>query len=285
MADCLNAGRYLVGLIGRGIQASGSPGIHETEGRELGLKLHYHLIDLDRPGLGPERLAEVLDAVEMLGFAGVNVTHPCKQAVISLLHDLSPEAEAIGAVNTVVFTNGRRHGHNTDCWGFEQSLRRGLSGARLETVLLVGAGGGGSAVSFAALRLGVGHLAVFDQDRVRSAALVERLRRQFGAGRASVSGDPAESLRTADGLIHATPTGMAQHPGTAVPADLLRPEMWVADIVYFPLETELLRQAKERGCRTLDGGGMAVFQAAKAFQLFTGIEPDSERMLARFRRQ
>ena len=87
-----------------------------------------------------------------------------------------------------------------------------------------------------------------------------------------------------DGVIHATPMGMAEHPGMAVDEEVLRPEMWVTDVVYFPLETELLRVARQRGCRTLDGGGMVVFQAAEAFRLFTGVEPDRERMLADFRR-
>ena len=92
----------------------------------------------------------------------------------------------------------------------------------------------------------------------------------------------AEAVHDAAGLIHATPTGMAQHPGLPLPATLLRPEHWVAEIVYFPLETELLRTASRIGCRTLNGSGMAVFQAVDAFRLFTGIQPDPERMLRSF---
>ena len=91
-------------------------------------------------------------------------------------------------------------------------------------------------------------------------------------------------LASASGLIHATPTGMASHPGLPLPAELLRPEMWVVDIVYMPLETELLREARELGCRTLDGGAMAVFQAADSFELFTGRAPDRDRMLRHFSR-
>jgi shikimate dehydrogenase len=91
-------------------------------------------------------------------------------------------------------------------------------------------------------------------------------------------------VATADGIVNATPIGMANYPGTPVPAKLLRSGLWVADIVYFPLETELLRDARARGCRTMSGGGMAVFQAADAFRLFTGQEPDCERMLKHFAR-
>ena len=92
----------------------------------------------------------------------------------------------------------------------------------------------------------------------------------------------APRVEAADGLVHATPTGMAAHPGLPLPAELLRPELWVADIVYRPLETELVRAARAAGCQVLDGGGMAVFQAVDAFRLFTGIEPDADRMLAHF---
>ncbi len=92
----------------------------------------------------------------------------------------------------------------------------------------------------------------------------------------------ADAMAKADGLIHATPTGMAKFPGLPLPAELLRPAHWVAEVVYFPLETELLRVARATGCRTLDGGGMAVFQAVGAFRHFTGVEPDAERMLRHF---
>ena len=111
-----------------------------------------------------------------------------------------------------------------------------------------------------------------------AAGLCER----FGAGRAVAGRDLAAAMASADGLINTTPVGMAKYPGLPLPADLLRPGLWVAEIVYFPLETELLRTARALGCRTLDGGGMAVFQAVMAFHLFTGIAPDPERMLRHF---
>jgi shikimate dehydrogenase len=261
-------GRFLVGLIGSGIAASRSPEMHEREGRALGLQVFYQLMDLN--GI-PEDLPTLLQAAQMAGFAGVNITHPSKQAVIALLDEISDEALAIGAVNTVVFSGGRRCGYNTDCYGFTQSFRRGLAGARLDSVLLMGAGGAGSAVAHAVMRLGVGQLYVYDTDYERSARLGGK-----------VGGHAVKELTPCDGLIHATPTGMASHPGMAVPRAYLRPEMWVAELVYFPLETELLKCARESGCRTLDGGGMAVFQAARAFELFTGVQPDEERMLREF---
>ena len=114
---------------------------------------------------------------------------------------------------------------------------------------------------------------IVDVDDERAAALADRL--------GAVAGD-LDELADADGLIHATPTGMAAHPGLPLPEELLRPELWVAEVVYRPLETELLRRARELGCRTLDGGGMAVLQAAGSFELFTGVTPDRERMLRHF---
>src|ERR1700690_3078220 len=164
--------RFLVGLIGSGIGASRSPALHEREGSELGLHVHYQLIDLDR--LSSKTLPEILDAAEMTGFAGVNVTHPCKQTVIPNLDELSADAQAIGAVNTVVLTEGRRIGHNTDWYGFSESFRRGLPGASLESVLLMGAGGAGSAVAHAALQLGVKRLTIFDELPERAESLVAK---------------------------------------------------------------------------------------------------------------
>lgn len=274
--------RFLVGLIGSGIASSGSPAIHEREARHLGIQLHYQLLDLEVAGRSLGHLPALLDAAETTGFAGVNITHPCKQAVIPLLHELSADAEAIGAVNTVVFRDGRRIGHNTDWSGFSQSFRRYLPGASLESVLLLGAGGSGSAACYAALQLGVARLLVFDREHARAEKLAAQFSSRFGNARISAVAHPADVIQTTSGLIHATPTGMTGHRGMAIEAEFLRPHLWVADLVYFPLETELLRAARQRGCRTLDGGGMAVLQAAQAFRLFTGVEPDRERMLAQF---
>ena len=274
--------RLLIGLIGSGIQASRTPALHEREAAGHGLTCLYQLIDLDAPGRGPEALAELLSATERVGFAGLNITHPSKQAVLPLLTDLSEDARALGAVNTVVFRDGRRWGHNTDWLGFAASFRRGLPDASTGRVVQLGAGGAGAATAYAMLKTGAGHITLVDQDKARNVALAARCNSIFGEGRASASDDIAAALRDADGLIHATPTGMFGHPGMALPSSLLRSRFWVAEIVYFPLETELLRAARAAGCRTLDGSGMAVHQAAEAFRLFTGLEPDVERMRRHF---
>ncbi|WP_338681137.1 shikimate dehydrogenase [Streptomyces acidiscabies] len=274
---------YLVGLIGSGIGPSLSPALHEREADRQGLRYLYRLIDLDTLGAGPEAVGELVRAARDLGFDGLNITHPCKQVVLEHLDALSPQAEALGAVNTVVFEeDGRAVGHNTDVTGFAASFARGLPDVPLERVVQLGAGGAGAAVAHAALTLGAGLVTVVDAVPERAAALAAALNGHFGADRAAyATPDALPALLTdADGLVHATPTGMAAHPGLPLPASLLRAELWVAEVVYRPLETELLRVARALGCATLDGGGMAVFQAADAFRLFTGREPDSGRMLA-----
>jgi len=272
----------LVGLIGAGIQASRAPALHEREGSEQGLRYVYKLIDLDRLGLAAIALPELLTAAERLGFAGLNITHPCKQSVLPLLTELSADARALGAVNTVLFQDAKRIGHNTDWWGFAESVRRGLPGAGLDRVVVLGAGGAGAAVAYAALKSGAQRVSVFDLDVARADVLVARLSTTFGHGRAIAPSDLAGAVQQADGLIHATPTGMAKYPGLPLPERLLRPGLWVAEVVYFPLETELLRTAKRIGCRTLDGGDMAVLQAVEAFRLFTGRTADAQRMLRHF---
>jgi shikimate dehydrogenase len=211
------------------------------------------------------------------------VTHPCKQAVIPLLSDLSADARRIGAVNTVVLCDGKRIGHNTDWTGFREGFRRGLPNARLGQAVLIGAGGAGAAVAHAALELGIARLSIFDREHERAAALAAGLNARLPGDRADTPGDLAAALAVADGLIHATPTGMADYPGLPLDPDILETRHWVAEIVYFPLETELLRVARRKGCRVVDGGGMAVFQAVGAFRLFSGVEPDAERMARHFR--
>jgi shikimate dehydrogenase len=259
-----------VGLVGSGIDASLSPALHEAEAAAQGLGYRYRLLDIDRLRAG---VGELVERARREGYSGLNVTHPCKQEVLPYLDELAPEAAALEAVNTVVFRDGRAIGHNTDASGFAQSFRRGLPAAPLGKVVVLGAGGAGAAVAHAALQLGARTLVVVDVDRERAHALAQRV--------GATAGD-LDALAGADGLIHATPTGMSAHPGLPLDAERLRPELWVADVVYRPLETELLRCARELGCRTLDGGGMAVMQAAGAFELFAGVAADRERMLRHF---
>jgi shikimate dehydrogenase len=271
----------LIGLLGRGIASSRSPVMHQREGERLGMRYTYALIDFDRAGLPDSALGEVLAAAEAAGFAGLNVTHPFKQVIVRHLSDLAPEAAAIGAVNTVVFRDGRRVGHNTDCWGFAESFRQQMAGCSLDSVLLFGAGGGGAAVAHALLELGTGALDIHDPDDDRAVGLAGRLTERFGRTVIAVR-DAAAAVGRATGIVNATPVGMAKYPGAPFELAAIRPGHWLADIVYFPAETALLAHARQLGCRTLAGTGMAVFQAVKAFELFTGVAPDRDQMVRHF---
>ena len=275
--------KVLLGLIGSGIQRSLTPAMQEQEAAHNGMRLHYQLIDLDLSGGSAEDLPLLLKAARMMGYAGLNITYPCKQAVIPHLDELSDEARAMGAVNTVVIRDGRLIGHNTDGSGWARGFTRALPDADLRCAVLLGAGGAGAAIAHAALRLGVQALRILDVDPARAQALAAELNRLHEGERACGWTDVAAALDGASGLIHATPTGMDKLPGLPLPAELVRADLWVSEVVYFPLETALLKLARERGCRISDGGGMAVGQAVGAFELFTGVTPDAGRIEQHFR--
>jgi shikimate dehydrogenase len=282
MAEPAGSRQFVVGLLGRGIQASKTPRMHELEGRRIGVGYTYVLIDFDTLQLADHDLGAMIELAEALGFAGLNVTNPFKQAVLPLLDDLAPEAAAIGAVNTVVLGAGRRIGHNTDSWGFAESFREGLSGVSMEAIAQFGAGGAGAAVGHALLSLGGRRLTLCDTELDRAERLAMRLGERFGV-EVDATDDPAIALAGATGVVNTTPVGMAKYPGLAFPGELLRASHWVAEVIYFPADTALLQSARKLGCRTLEGTGMAVYQAVKAFELFTGIAPDRAAMLAHFR--
>ena len=272
----------LCGLIGAGIQKSRTPGMHMREGFHQGLRYIYNIIDTAKLVLGMDDLPGLLTAAERMGYNGLNITFPFKQAVIPLLTELSESAESLGAVNTVVLREGKRIGYNTDWCGFAEGFKRALPEVPKGRALQVGAGGAGAAVAYAAMTLGIQHLDIFDIDPERAAHEAAVLNKRFEGGRVHAVTELKDAMALGDGLIHCTPVGMDKLPGMPVPAELLRKDMWVAEIVYFPLETELVRTARALGCRVADGGGMAVYQAVEAFRLFTGITPDADRMRAHF---
>ena len=270
------------GLIGRAIKASRSPWLHEQEARAQGLALEYELFDFTERGLDDVQLGPLLRRLAGEGYAGVNITYPFKQAVIPLLDELADCARSVGAVNTVAMHDRRMIGYNTDKTGFEESFTEGLRGTEIDQVLQLGAGGAGAAVANALLALGTACLAISDVELSRAEALATRLCAEYGPGRAVAQNCAGLDTAAVQGIVNTTPMGMAAHPEPAIDPALIARRHWVADIVYFPLETELLRLAKARGCRTLDGSGMVIGQAARAFQIFTGRSADRARMRASF---
>jgi len=270
----------LTGLLGQGVGPSLTPELHEREAQRHGLRSVYKVLDLTADETDPAQLRDLLAAAVRLGYDGLNVTHPIKQAMVPLVDRLAPEAAQIGALNTVVVTGSGTIGHNTDVSGFSRACREELEDASLAEVVLLGAGGAGTAVAHALAALGAARVWVSDPHRDRATRLresVAALGHDLEVGAVAPTEVPT-LLASATGLVNATPIGMADHPGTPVDLDALKQGLWVADIVYRPLETELLLAAAERGCRVLSGAGMAVHQAADAFELFTGRPPDRAAM-------
>jgi shikimate dehydrogenase len=273
---------YVLGLVGADIDRSLTPAMQEAEGRAHGLALAYRIINATTHGFGAGDLPELLEWARRLGFDGLNITHPFKQAVVPLLDELSDAAHDLNAVNTVVFRDGRTYGHNTDWSGYAHAFRAALPDAAGATAVMIGAGGAGAAVGYALLTEGISHLGVYDVDADRASAVVVRLAKRFGDDRVAAVHDLDAATKRADGLVNATPVGMFGHEGLPLDGDLVESRHWVSDVVYFPLETELIRLARSRGCQVVPGGGMAVGQAIGSFELFTGRPADAERMSRHF---
>jgi shikimate dehydrogenase len=267
-------------ILGRPIAHTLSPAMHNAAFAALALPYVY------LPwALSPDGLAAAAAAFRaMENFAGANVTVPHKEAIRVHLDALSPEAEGIGAVNTVIPRDGRLLGHNTDGVGFIASLREGGTDPRGARVLLLGAGGGAKGVAYALAAEGTAEITVANRSPERAEALVgalaARFRRcQFLALPLQAPG-VAEAVKSADVLINATSVGLA--PGETLPLDLggLRPTTLVCDLIYRPLETAFLEAARGKGCRVLNGLGMLLHQGAAGFRLFTGVDAPLDAMRA-----
>jgi len=259
---------FLTGLIGCPIARSASPAMHEQAAAALNLHCRYRLIEV--AGAGTEELRALLDDVRHLGFAGVNVTFPYKEAVVGLLDELSPTASAVGAVNAVVIRDRRLIGHNTDTTGFARAAADLVAGSGYGVVAVIGAGGVGKAIAFALAGLGVAGIRIFDTDRAKADHLAARLRATDGV---VVTGSVEDALSGAAGLVNATPVGMLPSRDTPVASALLHDGLWVADAVYSPLWTPFLIAARAKGARIMTGRDLAIYQAADAFELFTGLKP------------
>ena len=271
-------------LIGHNIAASLTPEMHMAEAQAQGFDYDYLRFDTNETPFKEMSLLDMLKHAEAQGFAGVNVTHPFKVEATGLMHELSETARALGAVNTVLFDGDHWAGHNTDYVGFRSALRSDLPMASIARVLLVGAGGAGSAVALALIDQGCGELVVTDKNTASAISLVDRLIAARPRAQVSVASDfEAASPPNLNGIVNATPIGMDAHPGMAFDPGALAPACWVADIIYFPRQTALLSAAQELSLRTMDGARMAIFQAAAAFHLITGKTASAARMTDSFK--
>jgi shikimate dehydrogenase len=271
--------RVLLGLIGSPIAHSATPAMQEAAARAAGFEAHYHLVEV--AGASRFDLIAMLEGIRRLGFAGVNITFPYKEAVVDLLDALSPEAAATGAVNTVVVDGARLIGHNTDASGFAAAYR-GLNRPLGEgPVAIIGAGGVGKAIGFALTSCGVTRLRLFDLDRDKAAALARLLERRADV---EIAGSAADAVAGAAGIVNGTPLGMLPNRDLPVPAGLIDASQWVADAVYYPLWTPLLLAAQKAGATVMTGRELAIHQALDAFRLFTGVEPSERAMSETFDR-
>lgn len=254
----------LLGLIGDPVEHSLSPRLHSFLLGRAGLNYSYLAFRVPR-----ESLAAALEGMRALGIRGLNVTIPHKEAVVPLLDGLSPGAEAVGAVNTIVNLRGRLIGHNTDIEGFLAPLAvRGIA-VRGKKAVVVGAGGAAAAVAYALLAAGA-EVAIANRTPERARALARRLSRAGAAEAAGTEALPA-LLPQADILVNATPVGMwPRTDEIPVPPELIHEGLLVYDLVYVPSETRLLAEARARGAEAIGGLEMLVRQGVRALELWTG---------------
>lgn len=273
----ISAHTRMVGIIGYPVRHSLSPIMHNAEFRRLGLDLVYLAWEVH-----PESLPAAVHGLKALGAVGFNVTVPHKQAVVTELDELHEQAKAIGAVNAVRFENGKAVGYNTDADGWREDIEQEIS-LRGASLAIIGAGGAARAVAVGACLGGAAKIVLCNRRFETAESLGELLHHFFphvDVQWSSLCGDRCRELvRASQIVVNATPVGMAGKGGTPIPTEWLTPEQYVYDTVYTPAETQLLREARQRGCRVRNGLGMLVRQGAKAFELWTGVAPDPDAML------
>lgn len=259
----------LAGVIGMPVAHSRSPVLHGYWLQKYGLRGHY----IPMPVM-PEHLAEVLRNLPRAGFVGLNVTIPHKEAVLTLADVVTDRAALIGAANTLIFrADGKIHADNTDGYGFVANLRQNAAGWQPDRApaAVIGAGGAARAIVASLLDSGVRELRIANRTRMRA----EQIKTEFGAR--IVVYDWAQAgnmLQGAATVVNATSLGMEGKQPLRIPLDALEPGTVATDLVYAPLDTPFLQEARRRGCRTVDGLGMLLHQAAPGFERWFGRRPE-----------
>lgn len=259
----------LAGVIGSPVAHSKSPQLHRHWLNTHGIAGHYIPMDVSR-----ENLEQVIRTLPKMGFVGVNVTIPHKEAVMEMADQVTDRATLIGAANTLIFrTDGKIHADNTDGYGFIENLRSGISdwNPKAGPAVVLGAGGSSRAVVASLLDAGVEEILITNRTRVRA----DKLREDFGHRLTVIDWVQAGNvIEDAALVVNTTPLGMVGKPELRVPLDGLRPETVVTDLVYAPLKTHLLQVASEVGCKTVDGLGMLLHQAVPGFERWFGPRPE-----------
>lgn len=265
-----------LGLIGVGISRSNAPNLHRLAGQISGIAITYDLIQLESEV--PAAFDEALGACSSQGYCGINVTHPFKKRAAEVVPALSEQVRRLGAVNTVRFDAAAEpQGFNTDYTGFKRAFQSRFAGQAPGTAAIIGAGGAGRAISFGLADLGATEIRLFDLDLSKSEGLATALRAQSEA-RIVICKSLEEATANTDGLVNATPVGMHQHPGTAIPKELIGAQSWAFDAVYTPRKTRFLMNALDAGIEVLDGYELFFYQGVDAFEIFTGVCVDEVRL-------
>lgn len=259
-------------VLGHPIGHTLSPVMHNASIQALGLDAIYLAFDVH-----PDRLLEVLPAMQAMGFGGVNLTIPLKEVAFRGLKKLDESAQLLGAVNTVQFSGGEIIGHCTDGYGFlkalEESSGRGVAG---ESVHVLGTGGAGRAVALTCARAGAKAISLSDIDPVRPGKVAAEIQRQFPDVSVTIGGDP----KTADVVVQSTPVGMKKDDKSPMGTEAFRKGQRAYDLVYMYPETGFMAAARAAGATAINGLGMLLHQGARAFQIWTGTEPRIDAMRA-----
>ncbi len=267
-----------LGLIGLSIEQSRSPALHCLAGRLSGISVTYDLIRLD--SAIPESFDKMLSLCQSQKYYGVNVTYPFKERAAEVARIESEQVRRLGAVNTVRFVSeSEMQGFNTDFTGFKRAFDSRYSGQPPGKVALIGAGGIGRAIAFGLVDLGAEELRIFDQEaqKAESLALTLKSRSELQIRTCATLEDTVSDV---EGIVNATPIGMYNHPGTAIPRAMVSTQSWAFDAVYTPVETQFLLEAKEAGLETLSGYELFIYQGIEAFKIFSGVYVDESRLRA-----
>lgn len=259
----------LAGVIGSPVAHSRSPALHSHWLKRYDIPGYYVPLDIAAPDL-----EDALRALPRMGFIGANVTIPHKEKVMKIADLVTDRAAVMGAANTLIFrADGKIHADNTDGYGFIENLRQGAPGWEPAEgpATVIGAGGAARAVVASLIDVGVTEIRLTNRTRARSDALRQEFGTKVHVYEWVQAGSALDGART---IINASSLGMVGKPDLRVPMDALSRDAVVTDLVYTPLETAFLRQAADAGCRTVDGLGMLLYQAAPAFERWFGVRPD-----------
>ncbi len=259
----INGKTKITGLFGYPVEHTLSPAMHNAAFRDLGLNYCYVPFLVH-----PDSLANAIQGIKALNLAGVNVTIPHKEKVIPMLDEINQEASFIGAVNTIVNSDGRLIGYNTDGRGFIQSLKEKDISLEGKNVVIVGAGGASRAISYYICQKAKS-LSLFDIDKTKVGILAHDLK-QISSSVSTI--DDVSSIDTFNIIINATPLGLKEEDPLPINTEILKKEQVVCDLIY--RKTRLLDESEKKGCVTLNGLGMLLWQGVFAFELWTGKKPD-----------